>query len=152
MHAQVFDVQVVPAHEADHPAIRTESFTDFFFRSVRESNSAVTAKLVVEEIVGPVDQNSSFRGIEIVVAAVCKLLRVLRCDTGQCSKCCLHFGGVEKRYRFTRGSIHFLQSRHVASRSFVGEQVVVAVFEPANGGRRPVEVDLLDGIENVVDG
>jgi len=64
----------------------------------------------------------------------------------------LHFRRVEKRDGFTSRSIHLLQARHVAARGFVCEQVMLAVFEPANCRRRAVEVNAFRGIEDVVDG
>src|SRR6185369_2586360 len=120
LHAEIFDVQVVLAHEADHASIRAEALANFFLRIARETNRTIAAKLVIEEIVGPVDQNPSLGGIEIVVTAVRELSCILRAHARQSRKRSLHFGGIEKRHSFARGGVHLLQSRHVAPRSLVG--------------------------------
>src|SRR5918996_3635429 len=66
LHAEILDIQVVLTHEADHSSVRTEFFAEFLFGIACQPDSAVAAKLVVKEIVGPVNQNGSLSRVEIV--------------------------------------------------------------------------------------
>ncbi len=117
---EIFDVEIVLPHETDHPSVRTKLFADFLFRIARQTNRAIAAKLVIEKIVGPVDQDSGFSGIEIDSCLDSPVVARSRADARQSSKCSLHFRSVEKRHGFTRRCIDLLQPRHVASRRFVG--------------------------------
>src|SRR5262249_33516683 len=56
LHTEIFDVEIVLTYEADHLAVGTKSLANLFFRIAGETNRAVATKLVIEKIVGPVDQ------------------------------------------------------------------------------------------------
>src|SRR5947207_15168868 len=46
LHAQIFDVEISSANEANHSSIGTETGADFFFRIASETNCSVAAELV----------------------------------------------------------------------------------------------------------
>src|SRR2546429_9094608 len=83
LRAQIFDIEIVPADETDHAAIWAERFANFFVRIAGQTNRALAAKFVVEEIVREIDHHARLTRIELIRSLIRQTVGLIFINAGK---------------------------------------------------------------------